>query len=132
MSTDQSASEYDSALLGWFSAPAKPARKGLTLGSSKKGPEHLKTLERVKAWTRTRFSLPDEAAILVSQITCQIPGCPPLETVVAFWTPDEQGGEVRHHFKLFKPVKEVVEDDLPYAWLKDTLVVSDDFTCECC
>jgi hypothetical protein len=55
-----------------------------------------------------------------------LPGCPPLETVVAFWTEDDR----RHQFKLFKPVEEVVSDDLPFAWLKDALVstVEDD----CC
>jgi len=78
-------------------------------------------------WTRERFKLPPEAAVLVSEIACAVPGCPPLETVVAFWTEDA----TRHHFKLFKPVEAVVIDDLPYAWLMRSLAAGDDFG-DCC
>ena len=57
-----------------------------------------------------------------------LPGCPPLETVIAFWTE----GDRRHHFKVFKPVAEVVLDDLPPAWMKDALAVPEGFECDCC
>jgi hypothetical protein len=100
----------------------------MMLGSVKKGQEHFQALERVKEWTRERFELSPEAAILVSELTCVVPGCPPLETVVAFWTADEK----RHHFKLFKPVADVVNDDLPLAWLIDALIVPEGIGCECC
>ena len=53
-------------------------------------PEHVAALDRVRAWTRERFTLPADAAILVSEVSCALPGCPPRETVVAFWTKDEQ------------------------------------------
>jgi hypothetical protein len=76
---------------------------------------------------RAQFRLPDDAAILVSEIACSVPGCPPLETVVAFWT----AGERRHHFKVFKPVKEVVHDDLPPGWMKDALAFEAG-DCSCC
>src|SRR5262249_55856484 len=94
----------------------------------KRSAEHSAALERVKEWTRARFQLPQEAAILVSQVACGLPGCPPLETVVAFWTE----GDRRHHFKVFKPVVEVSEDDLPPSFMKSALVASDDVDCECC
>jgi len=94
----------------------------------KKGPEHLAALDRVREWTRARFTLAEDAPILVSQIACSLPGCPPTETVVAFWT----AGPKRHHFKIFKPVREVVCDDLPFAWLKDSLAVPEGFECDCC
>ncbi len=97
------------------------------LGFIKKSPEHAAALARVREWTRARFTLPDEAAILVAEVACMLPGCPPLETVVAFWT-----DEKRHHFKIFKPVDEVVADDLPFAWLKDSLVVPEGAECDCC
>lgn len=98
------------------------------LGSVKKSPEHLQALERVQAWTRRRFKLPDDAVILVSEVACSLPGCPPLETVVAFWTAD---GKL-HRFKVFKPVQEVVIEDLPYDWLLDALTIDDDAEDECC
>jgi hypothetical protein len=97
------------------------------LGFIKKSPDHAAALARVREWTRARFTLADDAAILVAEVACMLPGCPPLETVVAFWT-DER----RHHFKIFKPVADVVEGDLPFAWLKDSLVVLDGFECDCC
>ena len=100
----------------------------MMLRSRKKRPEHLAALDRVRDWTRERFKLPEDAAILVSEVTCALPGCPPLETVVAFWTENDR----RHHFKLFKPVTEVVPDDLPPSWMKNALVVVEGFGCECC
>jgi hypothetical protein len=100
----------------------------MLLGSARKGPEHLAAVERVKDWTRARFKLAEDAAILVSELACGLPGCPPLETVVAFWTEAEQ----RHQFKLFKPVTEVVEDDLPPSWMKPALIADDGTELGCC
>jgi nitrate reductase delta subunit len=99
----------------------------LRLGAFKKTPEHLQAIERVQAWTRERFSLPQDAPVLASELACTVPGCPPLETVVAFWI---ESGE-RRHFKVFKPVEQVVEDDLPPAWLKDSLcsIEGEGFSC---
>ena len=98
------------------------------LGFVKKSPEQSEAIDRVRDWTRARFKLPAEASIMVSEVACALPGCPPLETVVAFWTEPDK----RHHFKLFKPVRDVVEDDLPPAWLKDSLLVDEMAGCECC
>jgi hypothetical protein len=97
----------------------------MMLRSRNKRPEHAAALDRVGAWTRERFKLADDAAILVSQVACALPGCPPLETVVAFWTQ----GDRRHQFKLFKPVEAVVAADLPPAWLKGALVAIDGLDC---
>ena len=62
------------------------AGSSMMLRSFHKRPEYLQALDRVKEWTRVRFKLPQDAAILVTEIACALPGCPPLETVVAFWT----------------------------------------------
>jgi nitrate reductase delta subunit len=96
------------------------------LAFSKKSPEHTAALDRVREGVRARFSL-DEGAILVAEVACAVPGCPPIETVIAFWSSGQ-----RHHFKVFKPVGEVSEADLPPYWMKRALAVSDDFDCECC
>ena len=95
------------------------------LAFSKKSPEHTAALDRVREWVRARFSL-GEDAILVAEVACAVPGCPPIETVIAFWS-----DETRHHFKVFKPVAEVTDDDLPPYWMKRALAVSEDFQCEC-
>ena len=98
------------------------------LGTARKTTEQREALERIKAWTRARFALPDDVAIVVAELVCGLPGCPPLETVVAFWTADG----TRHRFKLFKPVTDVDENDVPYAWLLDALAAPDGYDTECC
>jgi hypothetical protein len=83
-------------------------------------------IERVRDWTRARFRLSDDVTIMVTELACQLPGCPPVETVIVFWT----APETRHHWKVFKPVAAVSEDDLPPWWMKDRLIADDG--CDCC
>ena len=94
----------------------------------KKATEDADPLERVKEWTRERFKLGDDVLVLVAEIACGLPGCPPLETVVVFWTE----GDRRHQFKLFKPVRAVVAEDLPPAWMKNALIALNGMGLECC
>ena len=94
--------------------------------SPKKHAEHVAALDRVRAWVRERFRLGD-GAILVAEVACAVPGCPPVETVIAFWSEER-----RHHFKVFKPVAEVMADDLPPRWYMGALAVPDEFECDCC
>jgi hypothetical protein len=89
---------------------------------------HDAAVARIQAWTRRRFTLPEAAAVLVAEVDCMVPGCPPVETVVAFWTERDR----RHHFKVFKRLADVVEDDLPPYWMKDALLGIEVFGCECC
>ncbi|MFZ5692201.1 MAG: hypothetical protein ACOY5F_13195 [Pseudomonadota bacterium] len=93
--------------------------------SLKRKSENAEAAARLKAWTRHRFSLTPECAILVAEVTCGLPGCPPIETVIAFWSSD-----TRHSFKVFKPLAEVVEDDLPPSWMREALM--DDNSAYCC
>ncbi len=98
------------------------------LGTIKKDAAQVAALDQVREWTRVRFELADEAIILVSEVSCTYPNCVPLETVVGFWT----DSTTHHHFKIFKPVQEVTEDDMPPAWLKDSLIVTEEYRCTCC
>lgn len=97
-------------------------------GSFSKGVAPAPGIERMREWTRNRFQLQTDETILVTEMACNVPGCPPLETVVAFWTADGQ----RHHFKIFKAVDQILLEDLPYAWMKRALAVPDGFTGDCC
>jgi hypothetical protein len=90
-------------------------------------PEHGVASQRVREWTRSRFTLAQNAAIMVSEISCAVPGCPPTETVVVFWT-----NVGRHHFKIFKPLSDVIEDDLPPAFMKNALIALEGLDCDCC
>jgi hypothetical protein len=135
--------DYENAIAGWGigqQAGAKPVAPknldnddddGFAFGTTQnvvKNPEHFEALDRIREWTRERFSLPQDAGILVSEVECNLPGCPPLETVVAFWNDPEK----RYHFKMFKNAVEVTTEDIPFAWLKETLYTPDGFGCECC
>ena len=103
------------------------------LGNIRKSPDHVAAATRVTAWVRARFNLAADEAALVTELVCAQPGCPPLETVIAFWSGRTSAGEAkRHHFKIFKPVAEITETDLPPAWLKPELAVPEDFECTCC
>ncbi|HTP93253.1 MAG TPA: hypothetical protein VMJ52_16030 [Xanthobacteraceae bacterium] len=97
------------------------------LGFTKKSSGQGAELERVRDWTRARFALANDETVMVSEMSCAVPGCPPIETHVVFWT-----GNGRHHFKVFKPLAEVAEDDLPPAFMKNALVALDDVDCSCC
>ncbi|MGE0627773.1 MAG: hypothetical protein AB7O43_08090 [Hyphomicrobiaceae bacterium] len=100
------------------------------LNTWRKSPVQLAASDQVRSWTRARFGLGCDDVVMVTEIRCQLPGCPPLETIVAFW---EAADETRrYHFKIFKPVAEVVEADLPPSWLKPGLVDDGMGGCECC
>ena len=90
--------------------------------------EYLTALRRIKSWTRERFALPDGSPILITEGTSELPGFPPFETVTAFWS----APDIRHEFKVFKPVEEITEDDLPPDWMKATIVVDMEIGCSCC
>ena len=60
---------------------------------AKTSPGYREALDRVREWTRARFALGEDTAILVAEVACAVPGCPPLETVVAFWS-DERLGHI--------------------------------------
>ena len=117
-------------MLGWEQRQHFGPFAMLTLAGSsrKKGPDQLAAIRQVKEWVRERFSLDEDVAISVSELACATPGCPPVDTVVAFWT----APDVRHHFRIFKAAQDVTEDDLPPYWMKDRLVVDEIMGCPCC
>jgi nitrate reductase delta subunit len=86
-----------------------------------------KFLPRVRDWTRARFALTDDDTVMVSEVACSTPGCPPIETHLVFWT-----SAGRHHTKIFKPLADVAEDDLPPAFMKNALIVLDGADLDCC
>ncbi|MBX2835507.1 MAG: hypothetical protein KTR35_01550 [Gammaproteobacteria bacterium] len=85
----------------------------------------LDDLDRVENWTRTRYALQEKDIVLVNEQENRTPGFPRLETVVTFWA--EQN--IRYRFRIFKPVKGVVETDLPVTWLKPSLIDYGDIDC---
>jgi nitrate reductase delta subunit len=97
------------------------------LGFTTKSPDRALAIARVRGWTKARFALNDDETMMVSELACSVPGCPPIETHIVFWT-----AAGRHHFKVFKPLAEVAEDDLPPTFMKNALVALEGFDCDCC
>jgi hypothetical protein len=95
--------------------------------SLKRAPTHGDAVDRVAAWTRARFALAEDETVMVSEIACAVPGCPPIETHIVFWT-----ALGRHHYQVFKPVAQVNEDDLPPAFMKNALIALEGVDCGCC
>jgi hypothetical protein len=107
---------------------AAAPRLALRLGLPRKDAADRVARARVEEWTRERFALPETDAILVAEVACGLPGCPPIETVVAFWS--DEGP--RRQFKLFKPIAEIERNDLPPRWMKDALIFVEGEGCDCC
>ena len=63
---------------------------------------------RVREWAEARFQPGDADTIMVTEIVCGQPGCPPLETVIALMWPDRPTSS----FKLYKALAEVTEADV--------------------
>ena len=103
-------------------------RDGGRLGPEPRGAAHLAAVERLKDWTRARFVLSQDETVTVTQAAPSAPGFPPVETLVSFWTTDG----TPHHFKVFKPAEEIVEDDMPPPWMKAALAGAPGVSCSCC
>jgi nitrate reductase delta subunit len=99
-------------------------------GSFASNPLQDAALARVEAEVRARFRLPEETSVLVTELLCALPGCPPLETVIAWWGVGQD--PQRHHYKVFKPVQQVSDADLPPWWMRDALAAPPDWACSCC
>jgi nitrate reductase delta subunit len=93
-----------------------------------RSPDRAAAASRLKAWTRARFSLSSDATILVTELESALPGFPPLQTVVSFWSPERR----HYHWRIFRPLEEVTEDDVPPAWYREALEVTAGLQCGCC
>jgi hypothetical protein len=69
----------------------------------------------VKNWVRHHRSLGEDVTVLVAQLACSEPGCPPTETVISIL--DNNSTTSVH---LHKPLSEVTECDVVAAFEKTT------------
>lgn len=63
---------------------------------------------RVKGFAREARGLGEDETVMVVELRCSEPGCPPVETSVAVL---DESGEWRQ-FKVHKPVAEVAFEDI--------------------
>jgi hypothetical protein len=62
----------------------------------------------IKAWTAEVLDLTDDVAVMVTELRCNEPGCPPLETVVAVM----DGHGPTRQYKFHKPLADVTREDV--------------------
>lgn len=68
-------------------------------------------IRSLKVAARALFEATDDDAVVVNELSCTEPGCPPIETVVALL----RAGSAPRQVKVHKPAVEVTEDDLRAA-----------------
>jgi hypothetical protein len=62
----------------------------------------------IKRWVTEVLRLDHDTSVMVTELRCTEPGCPPFETVVALLYPDQSPWQ----FKLHKPVDEIDYKDI--------------------
>ena len=67
-----------------------------------------KRIAEVKEWVAEVFRLRGDVCVMVTELRCTEPGCPPLETVIAIL---DQPGHPRQ-FKIHKAIAEVTFADV--------------------
>ena len=85
----------------------------------------LYDISRVEDLIRRRYSVPGKKIVLVSQDPGMVPGFPQEETNIVFWK-DEKS----YRLKVFLPVADVTDTDLPLSWLLPSL--EDNGDADCC
>lgn len=86
---------------------------------------NLAALEGVETAVRARFRLKDDDLVIVSEDIGRRAGEPDRMTTILFWKNAE-----RHRVRVFKPVADVRDADLPPLWVAGAL--RDDGGTECC
>jgi len=62
----------------------------------------------IKHWVRESLKLSEDFSVLVTELQCTEPGCPPLETVIALLGPAGRNTQVKIHRSLQEITKEEV------------------------
>jgi hypothetical protein len=70
----------------------------------------------VREWTCDVLSLSESATVLVTELSCLEPGCPPREVVIAVFAPNTPRRQLRIHC----PLADLDEARVRQAWLTPT------------
>lgn len=68
----------------------------------------LEQADRIKTWARKALQLSDETTVMVTELECREPGCPPIETVIAVL---EGPGKIKQ-YKVHKAAVEIGHSDV--------------------
>ena len=86
-------------------AREETAMRHLFQSRSPGDPQHIAA---VKRWAADAFQLTEDTTIMVTELRCTEPGCPPLETVMALFHP--QTGT--RQYKVHKALGDITQDDV--------------------
>lgn len=64
--------------------------------------------DRIKIWARETWAVSADATVMVTELECREPGCPPIETVIALL---EGPGKTRQ-YKIHKSAAEISRADV--------------------
>ncbi|MBL8149981.1 MAG: hypothetical protein JNN15_08630 [Blastocatellia bacterium] len=73
-----------------------------------KSTNNAQKISEIKNWVADKFGLTEEVTMLVTELHCTEPGCPPIETVIAIM--DKPGNPTQ--YKIYKPIAEVGLEDV--------------------
>ena len=73
-------------------------------------------LARVREWARELWGLREEDSVVVSELRCSEPGCPPLETVVLIAASDRP----TFQHKLHLAASDMRREDLQALYAKES------------
>ena len=76
-----------------------------------KPPANTEQIRQIQSWVKDRLELDEEAIVMVSELRCSEPGCPPLETMIAVL----DGPGQRRQFKFHKTIAEITSIDIDLA-----------------
>ncbi len=66
------------------------------------------TIDQIRYWTRDNLQFPADAPIVVKEVPCVKPGCPPIETAIIVFLK----GEPPRLFKIQRAINDVTFDDV--------------------
>lgn len=73
-----------------------------------RSPADPEQVARIKGWVAEGFALEEGTPVMVMELRCTEPGCPPIETAVAVMA---SSGESLQ-YKVHKPIPEVIREDI--------------------
>jgi len=73
-----------------------------------KPPANTEKILQIQCWVRDRLALDEETIVMVSELRCSEPGCPPLETLIAVL----DGPRQSRQFKFHKTIAELTPNDI--------------------
>ena len=76
------------------------------LGTQRKVDPDL--VQQVKAWVREALQVGDDTTLMVTELRCTEPDCPPVETVIALMETAQAGRQ----YKVHKPLSDITRSDV--------------------